>query len=623
MKTLTKTGWIRFLAEIPLLEIPRDQLEPYQPQYRAAMVDQTLVVDFYGQWVEGVHARAFLHPRYGWMSQNNQGKTTAASLQHALARSTASQCWLFFDSSPHMPGDAEVINRYFSGEKGLREIFDHQDRVMRQRLAKKHAAICQRIDEKMDTVGDLPDGFNRWVSEEVLKPYRYIYYDYTGKRVQTGRCTHCNETVQLTGMRYNEQGTCPMCNSRVQFKSRRKAPPMIHHRLCGVFVRTTDGKWAHRIFDAVRSVKKYGGVEDRITEIRRDFYDADLTDIETYEYATFRQTGNIRWCEPSKGNSYTSAYLYLHNLDEVLRDRPYTGLKEFALAAKSPVCTKDYLAIAEITPQLEYLVKAGLYTLVSGIHHYYSELDVTKNDLPGVLRLTKEHARWARTHDLDRGDLLFLRAIEKDQVPLKEDDFLLLKKKDLAHTGYATILCLKFARAEKLLNYLENQLSCYSIERKLEVFHDNVRMMQQMGHPINKSTIYPKNLMQTHDTLVKLFKIREDELLKTRLKRRGETLNNQYAMTFGDYLIVAPQSTEELTQEGQTLRHCVASYAKRISEGETTVLFIRRRSSPQQPFATMEIRDNRITQVRGSCNKDLTKTLSKFLKEFKKQKEVA
>lgn len=62
--------------------------------------------------------------------------------------------------------------------------------------------------------------------------------------------------------------------------------------------------------------------------------------------------------------------------------------------------------------------------------------------------------------------------------------------------------------------------------------------------------------------------------------------------------IRAPESVEELNQEGGVLMHSVASFADAIIAGSTNIMFIRRTDMPDIPYYTVEVRpDGSIRQV--------------------------
>src|SRR5690606_20965988 len=101
---------------------------------------------------------------------------------------------------------------------------------------------------------------------------------------------------------------------------------------------------------------------------------------------------------------------------------------------------------------------------------------------------------------------------------------------------------------------------------------------------------------------MKMVEIRSDELAKLEVKKRNEKLKH---LTFEHkgLLIRLPKTPNEIIQEGKKLDHCVGSYADRHAKGETTIMFIRRKDKPDNPYYTVEIRNNNVMQVRGIRNK--------------------
>ena len=84
----------------------------------------------------------------------------------------------------------------------------------------------------------------------------------------------------------------------------------------------------------------------------------------------------------------------------------------------------------------------------------------------------------------------------------------------------------------------------------------------------------------------------------------------------GDYILRYPKTFEELETEGRKLRHCVASYKKRIIKNETEVLFLRKKESEGEPFYTVEYQRGKVIQVRtlnNESNKEITKLVEETL----------
>lgn len=85
-------------------------------------------------------------------------------------------------------------------------------------------------------------------------------------------------------------------------------------------------------------------------------------------------------------------------------------------------------------------------------------------------------------------------------------------------------------------------------------------------------------------------------------RKRIPKLVEKYLYWDDTYLIRAPVTAGEITAEGKALCHCVGGYADRHLNGQTTILFLRRRDRPHTPLATIEMRDNKLIQVHGYRN---------------------
>ena len=125
------------------------------------------------------------------------------------------------------------------------------------------------------------------------------------------------------------------------------------------------------------------------------------------------------------------------------------------------------------------------------------------------------------------------------------------------------------------------------------------------------------DIEQLHDDLVAL-KLEEDrnrqaaydEAEKKRLekmKEKFEKLQPERIAKFeeeGDkFCIRVPHELEEIKQEGMILSHCVGGYTTRHANGDTNIIFLRKKEAPLIPFYTIEIQGNHLVQIHGSHNR--------------------
>ena len=70
-----------------------------------------------------------------------------------------------------------------------------------------------------------------------------------------------------------------------------------------------------------------------------------------------------------------------------------------------------------------------------------------------------------------------------------------------------------------------------------------------------------------------------------------------------DFVVRTPRELNEIMKEGIALHHCVGGYVERHADGYTNILFLRRKNDIEHSFYTIEIKNDKLIQIHGSCNK--------------------
>lgn len=99
-------------------------------------------------------------------------------------------------------------------------------------------------------------------------------------------------------------------------------------------------------------------------------------------------------------------------------------------------------------------------------------------------------------------------------------------------------------------------------------------------------------------------------------KLHQENLKDKVSYENDFFKVVVPITNTDILDEAEQQRHCVASYIDRIVKGETNIVFIREKSNLDASLLTVEIRDNKICQVRGFQNRAYNKIEYDFMKEW-------
>lgn len=154
---------------------------------------------------------------------------------------------------------------------------------------------------------------------------------------------------------------------------------------------------------------------------------------------------------------------------------------------------------------------------------------------------------------------------------------------------------------KKIIGYLKKEcLKGQSLQDIAQIYADYLRAGEKIGLDLdNPIMLMPKNLNEKHDNATAAWAAMQDAKTKEAYLGRLKKLAKRYTYADGKYLIRPPIGGNEIKAEGKALHHCVGGYADRHLEGKTTILFLRRISSPKKPLATIEMNGNHIIQIHG------------------------
>lgn len=93
----------------------------------------------------------------------------------------------------------------------------------------------------------------------------------------------------------------------------------------------------------------------------------------------------------------------------------------------------------------------------------------------------------------------------------------------------------------------------------------------------------------------------------------------KYATKMGDYVVAFPKEPKDLFIEGTVLNHCVGGYVNPVLQRETIVGFLRKKSEPDTPLYTIEIKNGVVIQAKGAYNADVPPDIATLLKQVEKR----
>lgn len=152
-------------------------------------------------------------------------------------------------------------------------------------------------------------------------------------------------------------------------------------------------------------------------------------------------------------------------------------------------------------------------------------------------------------------------------------------------------------RFEKLINYM------FKSNWQLATLRDYWNMTLETEKRVSDEMMFPKDLRRAHDRAVERYEAKKNRKENEQIKNQAEKLKKYIFTDAETMLCIRPVgSCAELIREGRELHHCVASYAKNVAQGKTSIFLIRRIDAPDVPFYTLELRNGKIIQDHGLKN---------------------
>lgn len=178
--------------------------------------------------------------------------------------------------------------------------------------------------------------------------------------------------------------------------------------------------------------------------------------------------------------------------------------------------------------------------------------------------------------------------------------------------------------AKDLWLYLDRLKTFEAVENMKNLIielYDYANMMRKISPKYDK---YPRHFLTTHQIACRNYNRMKQEFSEELFQKQ---INKDYEITYGEYIFIYPKCTQDIKDEAAQMSNCVASYIDKVIDGKCHILFLRKKSNPDESLVTIEVRNNRIVQARRRFNDLVTsedqKAINYFNKKFGKEKEKA
>lgn len=551
---------------------------------------------------------------------------------------------------------------------GLR-IYKWQDKILKERLLRRHDKELEPVVELMKQVPELPETFAEWLCTDGIARFDYVIYDPPKGRKQTRiQCTRCGAKMMVDVKKIHpvrdKRGICPACGRPITWKTTTSKLDRgcTYYRwdepwYVAIIQRMGEGLIVRYFFADVKFILDHGEVKGRNCEwgeVCREIF-REGHRVHFYERIRYKNQGEIRWA-PGVGEYNTGeAFLYTENLPEVLKGTiwKYSGLKE--LQQKSwpyRIPITDYMKEYPRKPFLEYFSKMGLCRLVRESLRYGAErnFDIHCNKPDQLLRIPKQDIKTLIKLD---GGLTMLEVMQDaylSRIRLSEEE--LLHYVSLFGSSPTHLLTIFDGDTEldahRLLKYFRKQAekafdrskwnkrytkaeAVLALERNLcEDWHDYLGWLEEYMPECLTDLYYllPPDLPKAHDRLMKIALERKEKEEAERRRKQEEAVNRfleemketgGIGMQARGLMIRLPKDAGEIRREGELQHHCVATYIDRVERHETLILFVRKIEDPDTPFYTMEWKNGKVSQCRGMRNADMTPEVKAFVDAFERK----
>ena len=118
--------------------------------------------------------------------------------------------------------------------------------------------------------------------------------------------------------------------------------------------------------------------------------------------------------------------------------------------------------------------------------------------------------------------------------------------------------------------------------RKLTEYINTCRAMEKEPLKVN-------NFMREYCETMKEYELRKVEFDNKKIRNNYELHKSAFEFAHGDFVVVLPQTAQDIIDEGRNMHHCVGSYVDRVVDNGTYIVFIRHKDTPTECYLTCQV----------------------------------
>ena len=508
-------------------------------------------------------------------------------------------------------------------------VLEYQEHLLYNNLERKHEKECKFLDDLTKELPKPTESFYNWLNYEYMPEYRYFFYKYSKTQFVEGICSVCGNKIELLRKTNNSFGVCPHCGKPVIYRSKNRKNS-IRANDWVIYPTIVKGVTYIQIYDVTKVFSEYKQKVILIPTflcILKDNHTYFLIRKYFYKYNCTRwgfSKGSLCDIEYILKTSEKNRIYNLYSFSRILSFKQCGDLRN-SIRTNEYSGSVLYTAIMLYSSWvLETLYKIGNKALMLSeslnfMQNYSFKPNTSKRKLHRELGIRKSYLKLLPT--ASGRDLILMQNLTKSNILLPVAELEELLPYNLTTRTLNLINGIGISRIKKYIKLQVQMNGRDDYDLVVAMYKEYMNKISFNTFATVKDkllSIFPNNLQLAYNSIKFSNRHNVDE---NKVYTAIQKYKEQYAFEYGNYIIKAPHDLYDLDREGTILEHCLSTYAEKVQNGLTVILFLREKNKIEVPFYTLECIGDKILQCRGYQNKKPTMEVEQFLLHYKRHLE--
>lgn len=300
------------------------------------------------------------------------------------------------------------------------------------------------------------------------------------------------------------------------------------------------------------------------------------------------------------------------------------GLGDSRYRAYAAAPDLQYLRAWYKNPGVELILKSNMIKFLNDAINDPSKMSTGKK-LAEVLGVSTAVAKVAAKNDFSYSELIDFNALYEQDNSFTMEMYEAIKNERVAIHSIISLKRTYNIAYANTLRYLQNTYDHQCIEKReaLSLWTDYLNMATALHMDLSdNSKKYPASLKKEHDIAMFAHRSIQIELDKEEFARQAKK-NEFYEYSYKDLVAIVPKTPQDVVEEATRQRNCLRTYVDRIKRGDTVVVFIRYKTTPENTLYTAEVCNGSLLQLKGYQNSNpRNRMLNEFIAHWSKAKAI-